>query len=136
MEDAQLLLGANANFDDDLVYAESPSVLVNDRNTIPTVLQDPVRMEVHGESSASALFPDQVFGLPHPVTAGPHQPSGEEPLTCAHGCKATFGRWAELRRHMGKHGEHSYLCPEPGCERAFYRKDKVGDHRKQFHKTL
>jgi hypothetical protein len=49
-------------------------------------------------------------------------------------CETTFQRSAELRRHMQKHEEPAHACEVMGCNRSFYRMDKLRDHVRQAHK--
>lgn len=54
-------------------------------------------------------------------------------LTCSI-CDSTFQRETDLRRHMQKHEGPLHTCEVPGCERKFYRMDKLRDHVRQAHK--
>lgn len=56
------------------------------------------------------------------------------PLKCLHGCKGTFSRIEEYRRHMRKHDGPWMYCSVPGCKKRFYRLDKLRDHQRQGHK--
>ncbi|KAI9641961.1 hypothetical protein NHQ30_009830 [Ciborinia camelliae] len=49
------------------------------------------------------------------------------------GCGKTFGRQGDCDRHMKKHGTFEYSCPEPGCPKQFYRRDKMKDHARRIH---
>lgn len=52
-------------------------------------------------------------------------------------CESTFRRLADLRRHEHKHEQPLFPCEVPGCEREFYRMDKLRDHvQKVHHGTL
>jgi hypothetical protein len=135
IEDAQYLLGANANFDNS-VYYNPISNLDDGYNGTSAALHDPTMMNVAGQdpAAASALSQDLSTNAAQPVVTNPPQPSGQSPLTCPHGCRGTFSRPGEYRRHMRKHGTHQHLCPRPGCGKTFYRMDKVRDHLRQFHK--
>lgn len=57
----------------------------------------------------------------------------DERNTCD-ACGKTFRRLADLRRHSQKHEEPKFMCDVSGCERAFYRIDKLRDHVRQTHK--
>ena len=54
-------------------------------------------------------------------------------------CPTTFKRGTDLRRHYKKHfaSQRAFPCNQPGCDRvgnrAFYRQDKLNDHRRQAH---
>jgi hypothetical protein len=133
IEDAQYLLGANANFDNS-VYYNPISNLIDGYNATPAAVQDPTMMNFAGQDPASALSQDQSTNVAQPVITNPAQPSGQNVLTCPHGCRGTFSRPGEYRRHMRKHGTHQHMCPQPGCGKTFYRMDKVRDHLRQFHK--
>ncbi|KAF2821729.1 hypothetical protein CC86DRAFT_99909 [Ophiobolus disseminans] len=50
-------------------------------------------------------------------------------------CESTFLRLADLRRHEQKHEDPAYRCSVPGCDRSFYRIDKLRDHVRQAHKA-
>jgi hypothetical protein len=59
-----------------------------------------------------------------------------ERKACNHvGCGKTFGRLGDLRRHAGVHSPPELLCCVKGCERKFYRVDKLRDHQRHMHKT-
>ncbi|KAF2010477.1 hypothetical protein BU24DRAFT_454841 [Aaosphaeria arxii CBS 175.79] len=45
-------------------------------------------------------------------------------------CDEPCSRLADLQRHMKKHGPREFQCEFPGCEKAFYRKDKRSSHAK------
>lgn len=55
-----------------------------------------------------------------------------DPAICDQ-CGMTFKRPSELRRHMKKHSDVAYPCPEFGCSKTFYRSDKLRDHLWQGH---
>jgi hypothetical protein len=61
------------------------------------------------------------------------QPSGQGPLACPFGCRGTFGRSVEYRRHMSKHNGLNLPCTQPGCSSSFYRRDKLNYHLRQGH---
>jgi hypothetical protein len=54
-------------------------------------------------------------------------------LTCDV-CGMSFQRPGDLRRHSQMHEHPSHQCRVPGCERKFYRRDKLRDHVRQAHK--
>lgn len=68
-----------------------------------------------------------------PVVHASLQSTGPTALACPHGCRGTFGRPGEYRRHMGKHANHSFFCTQLSCTKSFYRKDKLKDHLRQGH---
>lgn len=73
--------------------------------------------------------------LSNPTSAAvPAGTRGTVPPRCCHGRKGTFGRPGEYRRHMKKHNGPRYLCNEAGCNKGFYRRDKLRDHLRQKHK--
>ncbi|XP_014558195.1 hypothetical protein COCVIDRAFT_95123 [Bipolaris victoriae FI3] len=49
-------------------------------------------------------------------------------------CTVTFGRTAERNRHMKKHRSYEFRCKHSGCNKTFYRPDKLRDHYRQGHK--
>jgi hypothetical protein len=55
---------------------------------------------------------------------------------CPHGCRGTFRRDGDYRRHMRKHVKPRYRCPVMDCDMTFYRADKMRDHLRQGHKGL
>lgn len=48
-------------------------------------------------------------------------------------CDQSFGRLADLRRHVQKHQESKFVCDVTGCEKGFYRLDKLRDHVRTAH---
>ncbi|KAF2654871.1 hypothetical protein K491DRAFT_693412 [Lophiostoma macrostomum CBS 122681] len=81
---------------------------------------------------------DPPSAVPIPAQARPqrHQQdqAGDERLRCPKGCKSTFRRPAEFRRHMRKHETPQFQCLFNGCDKKFYRKDKAMAHSK-VHET-
>jgi Zinc finger, C2H2 type len=56
--------------------------------------------------------------------------SSSEPHVCAY-CAKTFGKLSKLTRHMRTHtGECPYVCDEPGCGKAYPRRDHLDRHMK------
>ncbi|OCL12725.1 hypothetical protein AOQ84DRAFT_276547, partial [Glonium stellatum] len=44
-------------------------------------------------------------------------------------CGRSFNRHTDRERHMRVHSEErKFVCIVPGCQRRFYRKDKLLDH--------
>jgi uncharacterized Zn-finger protein len=58
----------------------------------------------------------------------------EQRLRCPKGCKETFLRPGDYRRHMKKHDPPKFKCAIYSCDKTFYRGDKLRDHLKQGHK--
>ena len=84
---------------------------------------------------------DAQFVLPpDPATAPPADSlaaiptAPDDSIRCPKGCRATFGRGEELRRHMKKHQAPRYRCCFIDCDMTFYRADKLRDHLKKGHK--
>jgi hypothetical protein len=128
IEDAQYLLGANSE------YYNPISNFEENYDASALVLQGPTLMGVTGQNPASALSLDQSTDFTQVVVTNSPQPSGQNLLTCPHGCRGSFSRPGEYRRHMKKHRTHQHMCPQPGCGKTFYRMDKVRDHLRQLHK--
>ncbi|KAF2800938.1 hypothetical protein K505DRAFT_331204 [Melanomma pulvis-pyrius CBS 109.77] len=51
-------------------------------------------------------------------------------LRCPKGCRQTFRRAGDYRRHMKKHEAPEFKCVDFDCDKAFYRLDKLRDHVK------
>jgi hypothetical protein len=85
---------------------------------------------------ASATGPhDNLAGpsvSPAPIGAPPT--IDQERFACTAGCNKTFGRTGDWRRHMGKHALPKFQCIIIGCDKRFYRKDKLKAHVRQGHK--
>jgi uncharacterized Zn-finger protein len=94
-----------------------------------------------------------VPAYPHQLNAGagpmmPQAPASLAPAAppvtadeilhhCTKGCRATFRREGDFRRHMkSKHGPPRYRCIDVDCDKKFYRADKLRDHIRQGHKDL
>lgn len=79
---------------------------------------------------------DSILGQPE-VSQG-IESSRTKRLTCPKCPGKSFGRQAELRRHMLvlHEGNTSLLCPAPECGRQFstHRKDKLREHVRNIHK--
>ena len=60
--------------------------------------------------------------------------ASDEVLRCRQGCRGTFRRPGDFRRHMRKHGQPRYKCLMFDCDKTFYRADKLRDHLRQGHK--
>jgi hypothetical protein len=134
MEDANFVLSASEELFYASPYHNSFLNNVNACNGAPVTPQDSTVLNGPGEAPAAALSQTQPTGPTQPTIANPSQPSIQSPLTCPHGCRGSFNRPGEYRRHMGKHRGHTLMCPQSGCGKTFYRKDKVTDHLRQFHK--
>ena len=61
----------------------------------------------------------------------PAQPGAINRLHCPLGCRATFGRPGDYRRHMRKHEPPRYKCMVMECDKTFTRADKLRDHMRQ-----
>jgi hypothetical protein len=139
MEDAQFVLKPGFNAEDnsphDWNYA---SGLVDSYDAPMTTFQAPSMADVSGNVPPAPALPQFQFdGLVSTVTTGPTQPSVTNRLTCQiHGCRGTFGRASEYRRHMTKHQGRSFPCTQLGCSKSFYRNDKLRDHLRQAHKII
>jgi uncharacterized Zn-finger protein len=54
--------------------------------------------------------------------------TGEQPYKCSV-CKMCFSQEVNLIRHMRRHtGEKPYVCAQPGCGKAFSRRDTLKIH--------
>lgn len=62
--------------------------------------------------------------------------ASDEVLRCPRGCRGTFRRPGDFRRHMRKHEQPRYKCPMFDCDKTFYRADKMRDHLRQGHRGL
>lgn len=62
--------------------------------------------------------------------AKPKNPVKEECIRCPEGCRQTFRRGGDFRRHMKKHQAHAFKCVAIECDKTFYRLDKLRDHAK------
>jgi hypothetical protein len=76
----------------------------------------------------------QLFPAPNPMMAPAASATGEERIRCPRGCRATFRRGGDYRRHMQMHTTPRYKCPIFDCDMTFYRADKLRDHARQGHK--
>jgi hypothetical protein len=118
------------SFASDVANCQSLSPLPEDPFSIPILPQNQVDL-------ASATGP-------HDNLAGPSVPPlpiaapttiDQERFACTAGCNKTFGRAGDWRRHMGKHALPKFQCIIIGCDKRFYRKDKLKAHVRQGHKT-
>ncbi|KAH7385266.1 hypothetical protein DE146DRAFT_769015 [Phaeosphaeria sp. MPI-PUGE-AT-0046c] len=147
-EDAQLLLGPCANND---IYEE----IIAKELSLGTVAYDDSHLTIqnhtydttveggHGSSVPCSENPGSTsmigfqftspMGLVTPAVQASLQPSAQTAPVCPHGCRGTFGRPGEYRRHMGKHANPTFFCTQRGCLKSFYRKDKLKDHLRQGH---
>jgi hypothetical protein len=139
MEDAQFVLKPGFNAEDNSLHDWNyASGLVDSYDAPMTTFQAPSMADVSGNVPPAPALPQFQFGSPvSTVTTGPTQPSGTNRLTCQiHGCRGTFGRASEYRRHMTKHQGRSFPCTQLGCSKSFYRNDKLRDHLRQAHKII
>ena len=139
VEDARFVLGDDAGFQDNLSTTRPASGFdsADDHNTIPGFFHANV-MDFFSEYRVQDLPwpPQQPIGSTLSVTPASSQPPSQGPMTCSRGCRGTFGRPEEYRRHMRKHGPRNIFCTQSGCTMAFYRKDKLNDHLRQAHKII
>ena len=101
--------------------------------------QEPYSFNTQTNASYSQLDSD----LPqHSVSAthsgGTHFSSGtastsEKPHACPSGCGKSFRRKGDMERHAGVHSAPTLWCPAAGCNRGFYRKDKLDEHVTRKH---
>jgi hypothetical protein len=136
MDDAQIILDPNLKVDENFPYYWNHTSDLDDSYDVPmTALPAPSILDVSGNVfSAPALTPSQPNVSISDIAPGATQPSGTNRLTCPMGCRGTFGRPSEYRRHMTKHQGRSFRCTQPGCSKSFHRKDKLHDHLRQAHK--
>ena len=59
--------------------------------------------------------------------------TSSRPYSCSF-CGKYFTRKADMQRHNGIHGPRSLQCNVQGCNKAFYRKDKLDEHMKTHQK--
>jgi hypothetical protein len=129
MEDAKYVFSAPGDvFDDSLHYN------IDAYHEAQEQPQGPITMNGHGDAATAALCQTQPTGPIQPTIANPPQPFVQNSLACPHGCRGSFNRPGEYRRHRGKHRAHQHICLQPGCGKTFYRKDKLADHLRQLHK--
>ncbi|KAF1940041.1 hypothetical protein EJ02DRAFT_495893 [Clathrospora elynae] len=146
LEDAQAVLGGNANHqtDEDL---GNPSNIPGSIHGIEygysnTIAPQALDMTVGAHANDLLMTPnlvhykaeDNAAVVAQPFSNQAEQSSGEAHPQCPRGCRGTFGRPEEYRRHMRKHNGPFYLCNQPGCDKQSHRKDKLRDHLRQAHK--
>ncbi|KAJ0419559.1 hypothetical protein BJY00DRAFT_313942 [Aspergillus carlsbadensis] len=126
----------------------------NEPTTLQSINSQPSTHAYASQDWLSNEIPTQkIEDLPHnPLLATLHGPAGQtvhdanpkpfpqRVLVCEwRGCNytGTFSRHAQLKRHVDtKHiYPGSFVCPVPGCGRAFNRKDNLGVHFRQFHRS-
>jgi hypothetical protein len=138
MYDAQFVLESNFNVEpDSQYYWNHASGLVDSHDSLAATPQAPSAVtssDIVLPAPALPQFQFQPSGFISPATGGPTQPLNAIPLTCPYGCRGTFGRSNEYRRHMKKHQGRNFLCTQPSCGKSFYRNDKLCDHLGQAHK--
>jgi hypothetical protein len=117
----------------DLSYEEFTLGLVDNQ------IQPALMPNITAPSYEQQMLPDmgtaQLFPAPNPIMAPAAPPAaapstGEERIRCPKGCRATFLRGGDYRRHMQMHTTPRYKCPDM----TFYRADKLRDHARQGHK--
>jgi hypothetical protein len=136
IEDTQTVLDPNYNIDDNLPYSNHAPCYVSSYNDSPVMFPVPAMVNFSGQDAnpAPALPQAQSSDFNSIIIIRPTHPPGTNALTCPLGCRGTFGRPSEYRRHCKKHEGRSYPCMQPGCSRSFHRKDKLRDHLRQCHK--
>jgi hypothetical protein len=136
LHDAQAIMSPNFNAYDDSPYYSTPaSGLFDSGDASATTIQTPSIVSFSGNVPPVQVLPQsQPSGSISTITTISTQPSGAPPLTCPLGCRGTFGRPSEYRRHMTKHQGRSFNCTQPGCVKSFHRGDKLRDHLRQAHK--
>ncbi|KAF2467349.1 uncharacterized protein BDR25DRAFT_345081 [Lindgomyces ingoldianus] len=83
------------------------------------------------QSRASALFaqPSQLPLAPLPATSAADSKEDRIPCT-APGCRKSFRRPGDFRRHLKIHGDPDFRCIIKKCPKTFTRLDKLRDHAK------
>ncbi|CAE7027694.1 hypothetical protein CFE70_003961 [Pyrenophora teres f. teres 0-1] len=70
-----------------------------------------------------------------PTIVAPDVPAPTTAMIDCTYCGKKFGRPSEMRRHAKKHLPPGLKCDIEDCGKAFYRKDKLRDHRAKGHKS-
>ncbi|KAH5208995.1 hypothetical protein HBH77_081530 [Parastagonospora nodorum] len=138
MEDARYVLGHSAGFGNNISTMEYGPASANDHDANLGQFHETNIVDISSEYRVQdpTWPPQQSISSTLSVTPASSQPSGENPMTCPRGCRGTFGRTGEYRRHMRKHEARNIFCTQPGCTMAFYRKDKLSDHLRQAHRII
>jgi len=63
-------------------------------------------------------------------TADPSM-TNAKPHSCPYGCGKSFARKGDMERHARAHGPSSLWCDVDGCNKGFYRKDKLKEHQRK-----
>jgi uncharacterized C2H2 Zn-finger protein len=138
MEDTRYVLGHSAGFGNNISTMEYGSASANDHDANLGQFHETNILNLSSEYRVQdpTWPPQQPISSTPSATPASSQPSGESPMTCPRGCRGTFGRTGEYRRHMRKHKARNIFCTQPSCTMAFYRKDKLSDHLRQAHKII
>jgi hypothetical protein len=106
-----------------------PMSLAENQSLVPVLPENQVDF-------TSATGPYDPFAGPSipPASIAAPPAISQERFTCTAGCNKTFGRAGDWRRHMGKHAPPKFNCIIIGCDKTFYRKDKLKAHVRQGHK--
>src|ERR1700761_4705907 len=72
------------------------------------------------------------FGAPASEDFSPKNRYFSSHPTCFASTRS-YGRKSDRDRHTRKHGSVRIPCPAVGCKKAFYRPDKLLDHRRKKH---
>ncbi|KAH4052339.1 hypothetical protein HBI81_211110 [Parastagonospora nodorum] len=138
MEDTRYVLGHSAGFENNILIMGYSPESANDHSANLGQFHETNVVGVSSEyrvQDPTWLTQRTISSTPS-ATPASSQPSGESPMTCPRGCRGTFGRAGEYRRHMRKHDARNIFCTQPGCTMAFYRKDKLSDHLRQAHRII
>ena len=84
-----------------------------------------------GYSQLNSGLPQNSGSATHPGST--HSAAGtartsEKPHACPFDCGKSFRRKGDMERHAGVHSDPTLLCHVAGCNRSFYRKDKLDEH--------
>ena len=116
----------DASFDNPS-YLVDPVLFEQDLLQLPTSVTPNRDAIVATETSAI----DITASMEPPIT---NKNVAEPAFTCPRGCRGSFRRPGDYRRHMRKHEKPRYKCAVIDCDRTFYRADKLRDHLKKAHK--